>query len=169
MVDAAEAETERLRETDPAFGKLAPHAAEFARPLLEMIVNDGSLQTPEAAALALRSGYEQAVTLHEAQAKAKMLLGIDEMLHNQQLARDTTGQMESWDREAALAKLTAEQLKPRQLGAVTEQRSRSVKGLGTAADQAKFVSEMRGLDEHIDNPVSAEFARAARAASQSRK
>ena len=169
MVDAAHAETERLREADPAFDKLAPQVAEYARPLLEMIVNDGSLQTPEAAALAVRSGYEQAVTFHQAEAKAKMQLGLDEMLHNQQLARDRTGTMEPWDRDAALAKLTAEQLRPRELGAVTDQRSRTVKGLGTAANQARFTTQMQALDEVIDNPVAAEFARAATAAEQARK
>ena len=124
-----------------------------------MIVNDGSLQTPEAAALALRSGYETAVKLADAEWRAKALLGVDEMLHQQELARDRTGQMEPWNREEALARLTAEQLKPQPLGTVSDQRSRTVKGLGTAATQAKFVSEMRGLDEVIDNPVSAEFAR----------
>ena len=124
-----------------------------------MIVNDGSLQTPEAAALALRSGYETAVKLADAEWRAKALLGVDEMLDQQELARDRTGQMEPWNREEALARLTAEQLKPQPLGTVSAQRSRTVKGLGTAATQAKFVSEMRGLDEVIDNPVSAEFAR----------
>jgi hypothetical protein len=144
MVSSVGAEAERLRKIDPDFRRLEPLVAYLGGEAMRAAIdaNGGFPLPPDQAEALIRSSYEGATALRQAEDEAGVDLHFDEQTWFQRQSRGED--LPPWNRAEALQRLTAERLRIRQPGAVVADKQAQRAGF---RDTAALEREQRMLAE----------------------